>query len=87
MGKSCRDSKASILAGGLAVIEQAQLFEFQIVYRKSVGICGMEGEVDLIHRDAQAVGPHSWRRRSVGLRARTPRGEKHEHTSKNNPGS
>ena len=50
-----------------------------------MGIRGMEGEVDLIHRDAQAIGPHPWRRRSVDLPARTSRGEKHEHTSKNNP--
>jgi hypothetical protein len=85
MGRSCNDSKARILAGGWPLSSQSQLFEFQIVDRKSVGIRGVEGEDDLIHRDAQAVGSHPQRRRSVGLRARTPRGEKHEHPSKYNP--
>ena len=67
-GQVLQRLKGKDSARWFAVVKQVQFIEFQIVHGQAMDIGGVEGEVDLIDRDAQAVGCSALCRGSICLR-------------------
>ena len=57
--------------GWLAVVQQGQLIEFQVVDGETVCIGRVEREADFVDRDGETVGPRAGR--TACLRVRSPR--------------
>jgi hypothetical protein len=62
-GEVLEETEVDDAAGRFAVVEEAQLIEFEVVDGKALGVGGVEGETDFVDGEGEAV-------RLVGLRGR-----------------